>query len=59
MRHHVTIKIEKPDGTTDTYSGPGDSIGAFTDAELLASAEKAALAEAPDGSTIAHSRLTR
>lgn len=59
MQHYVTITIQEPDGTTSTHSSPGNSIGGLTDAELLASAERAALAEAPDGSTVTSSRLTR
>lgn len=59
LNKRITLTIHCSDGTTKTYSRPGPHIDHSTDAELLASAERAALAEAPDGATITHSRLTR
>lgn len=57
MHHYVTVTVQNPDGTTDTYSGPGESIGAVTDTELIESACQAALAEAPDGAEVIRTDL--
>lgn len=57
MRHHVSVTVENPDGSHHTYTGPGESIGPVSDAELLDSARTAALAEAPDGATVVRAEL--
>ncbi|WP_301126771.1 hypothetical protein [Streptomyces cacaoi] len=57
MQHHVTVTVQNPDGSRNTFSGPGESIGSVTDAELLDSARTAALAEAPDGATVVRAEL--
>lgn len=60
MPHHITLVLERPDGTTTTHRRHGrDPEPPLTDAELIASAERAALAVAPDGTRVIRQRLTR
>lgn len=56
--HHITLVLEHPDGTTTTHRKPGHAT-ALTDAELLANAEEAALADAPAGTRVIRQQLTR
>lgn len=59
MDHQITLVLLRPDGSTGTSSQPGSNTGQLTDAELLASAERAALADAPAGTRVIRQRLTR
>lgn len=58
-RHNITLILERPDGTTTTHRRPGRDPAPLTDAELIASAERAALANAPTGTRVIRQRLTR